>query len=204
MNNIVVSIGKNKSIENQQLFEDNYSFLEKVVNYEMNKLNEIEKVYDKKVSDREISSLINIEKRHPIWPLLSSILAVSMFTAMFLLQNMYWLIPTIVFASLSSFGFVRYFDENNSKMNVILRVYQNIEKEDYLSMNEMKTLQKLITKEEMLDLIRMYDDKISFKNAISALRHHFIPFKDYKAMQQYLHIENQNVQEFSYGNRYLD
>lgn len=191
----VISIGKNKSVENEELYSENYSLLDRAVNYEIKTLERIEKVYDNKSHDKEISKLIYKENINLVLPLSLAILCITLFTSMILMKNVYFIFPSIVIAGLSVFLFSRYFNENNSKLNVFFRVYKEIERNEYLSMTEIVSLQKLISKDNMLDIIRDHEMKIPMKTALSALRVHFLGFKEYKAIKQYKYIEQKDKDE---------
>lgn len=201
MDNKIVSISKNKVIENEEIYKENFSFLNKVVNYEMNTLTLIEEVYDGKTRDSEISDLIRKEKSHVIWPIFSTVLTMFLFTTMFFMKNLYFIFPTIIVAGLSLFLFARYFNENNSKINVILKVYQDILKKEHINQSEMISLQKLISQEEMLDIIREHEMRVPMRTVLSALRVHFLAFNDYKAMKNYNYLMNVDKENKKYGHR---
>lgn len=201
MDNKIVSISKNKLIENEELYQENFSFLNKVVNYEMNTLTLIEEVYDGKTRDSQISELISKEKNHVIWPILSTMLTIFLFTTMFFMKNLYFIFPTIIVAGLSLFLFARYFNENNSKINVILKVYQDILKKEHINQSEMISLQKLISQEEMLDIIREHEMRVPMRTVLSALRVHFLAFNDYKAIKNYNYLMNVDKENKKYGHR---
>lgn len=201
MDNKIVSISKNKLIENEELYKENFSFLNKVVNYEMNTLTLIEEVYDGKTRDSQISELISKEKNHVIWPIFSTMLTIFLFTTMFFMKNLYFIFPTIIVAGLSLFLFARYFNESNSKINVILKVYQDILKKEHINQSEMISLQKLISQEEMLDIIREHEMRVPMRTVLSALRVHFLAFNDYKAMKNYNYLMNVDKENKKYGHR---
>lgn len=201
MDNKIVSISKNKLIENEELYQENFSFLNKVVNYEMNTLTLIEEVYDGKTRDSQISELISKEKNHVIWPILSTMLTIFLFTTMFFMKNLYFIFPTIIVAGLSLFLFARYFNESNSKINVILKVYQDILKKEHINQSEMISLQKLISQEEMLDIIREHEMRVPMRTVLSALRVHFLAFNDYKAIKNYNYLMNVDKENKKYGHR---
>lgn len=191
MSNVV---SPDKEDYTDRLYRENFIFLDKVVGYEINTLTVMESIYESNsiADDNRIKEIIKSQKINIGWMLSTIILGFLFVFSAFIFKNYFILIGSLIFFVLAYFAGKFYFGEDNNRNHVLLRALRIYQDEDYLSMPELGSLQKLISEDDMLELIRLHDTKIPMSKVYDLLYPHFMGFKDYKARKTNEYIKENN------------
>lgn len=184
---------KEISSETKELYHKNYAFMLKMVDFEKDAIEVVERVYNGYVKDREIKKLISQEHISIKWSLFSTLFAILSIVYMVYKYpvegfSVPLILLSIFLVLLSSCFWNGYFKIENRKVLVICRVVNIIIEQTKLSTEDKGCLQELISEKEMIDLLWGKED-ISVRSALTALEEHIYPFKDYKAAQDLAYIK---------------
>lgn len=190
---------KEESSKMNELYHKNYAFMLKMINFEKDTLQVVERVYNGYLKDNEIKKLISQEHISIKWSLFSTLIAILSIVYMVYKYpvegfSVPLILSSIFLILLASCFWNGYSKFQNRKRFVICRVVNTIIDKTKLSTEEKGCLQELISEEEMIDLLWGKED-ISLRDALLALDSHIYPFKDYKAKQDLAYIKmmhNQN------------
>ena len=186
MNN-VVSI--NKPEEHSELFKNNYDFFEYIESYEKNLLSSLEQTYNTKTG-RVFHGMISKERCKVDTPIVLTVVASTSFMLSVAFQ-LWYLIPfAVVFPIPAIFSWKKYLRPENSKTMVLSRVLKKITSENNLPQEHLVSLKSVLKEEDVLELIKKYEKNIPIAEVIEHTRSYFHGFKEYKARQIYININN--------------
>ena len=190
---------KEKSSKMDELYHKNYAFMLRMVNFEKDSIEEIERVYNGYEKNRDIKKLISQEHVSIKWSLFSTLAALlSIFYTIYKYPvsgfNMGLVIFSIFLVLLSSCFWNGYFKIENRKGFVVYRVSNLLKEQTKLSTEDKGSLQELIPEKKMIDLL-WGKESISVDEALTALEEHIYPFKDYKAAQDLAYIRMMHNRE---------
>ncbi len=199
MENNVSLNKKEKSSKMDELYHKNYAFMLRMVNFEKDSIEKIERVYNGYEKNRDIKKLISQEHVSIKWSLFSTLFAIlSIVYIVYKYSVEGFSVPLILLSIflvlLSSCFWNGYFKIENRKGLVICRVVNIIIEQTKLSTEDKGCLQELISEKEMIDLLWGKED-ISVRAALTALEEHIYPFKDYKAAQDLAYIRMMHNRE---------
>lgn len=199
MENNVSLNKKEKSSKMDELYHKNYAFMLRMVNFEKDSIEEIERVYNGYEKNRDIKKLISQEHVSIKWSLFSTLAALlSIFYTIYKYPvsgfNMGLVIFSIFLVLLSSCFWNGYFKIENRKGFVVYRVSNLLKEQTKLSTEDKGSLQELIPEKKMIDLL-WGKESISVDEALTALEEHIYPFKDYKAAQDLAYIRMMHNRE---------
>lgn len=161
----------------------------KIINYKKDTLDKIEKVYKGYDDNKEIKELISKEHKSIILPMLISIALIVSYCISLEIKNIFSIILSVILAVSSFIFWHSYLKKENKKKYVINRVFDKIENTEILSIDELGLLQELIPEGEMVSLLWGNDREVYMKRVRVLLEPHTIPFKTYKAEQNYRYIQ---------------
>lgn len=184
---------KEISSETKELYRKNYAFMLKMVDFEKDALEVVERVYNGYVKDREIKKLISQEHVSIKWSLFSTLFAILSIVSMVYKYpvegfSVPLILLSIFLVLLASCFWNGYFKIENRKGLVICRVVNIIIDQTKLSTEDKGCLQELISEKKMIDLLWGKED-ISVRSALTELGEHIYPFRDYKASQDLAYIK---------------
>lgn len=184
---------KEISSETKELYRKNYAFMLKMVDFEKDTLEVVERVYNGYVKDREIKKLISQEHISIKWSLFSTLFAILSIVYMVYKYpvegfSVPLILLSIFLVLLASCFWNGYFKIENRKGLVICRVVNIIIDQTKLSTEDKGCLQELISEKKMIDLLWGKED-ISVRAALTELGEHIYPFRDYKASQDLAYIK---------------
>lgn len=184
---------KEISSETKELYRKNYAFMLKMVDFEKDALEVVERVYNGYVKDREIKKLISQEHISIKWSLFSTLFAILSIVSMVYKYpvegfSVPLILLSIFLVLLASCFWNGYFKIENRKGLVICRVVNIIIDQTKLSTEDKGCLQELISEKKMIDLLWGKED-ISVRSALTELGEHIYPFRDYKASQDLAYIK---------------
>ncbi|EPP7233935.1 hypothetical protein ACTOJ1_000851 [Shigella flexneri] len=184
---------KEISSETKELYRKNYAFMLKMVDFEKDTLEVVERVYNGYVKDREIKKLISQEHVSIKWSLFSTLFAILSIVYMVYKYpvegfSVPLILLSIFLVLLASCFWNGYSKIQNRKGLVICRVVNNIIDQTKLSTEDKGCLQELISEKKMIDLLWGKED-ISVRDALTELGEHIYPFRDYKAYQDLAYIK---------------
>lgn len=186
MNN-VVSI--NKPEEYSDLFKNNYDFFDYIENYERSLLSSLDQTYKTKTG-RVFHGMISKERNKMDVPVILTVIAAVSFMLSVVFQ-LWYLIPfAVVFPIAAIFSWKKYLRPENSKTMVLSRVLKKITSENNLPQEHLVSLKSVLKEEDMLELIKKYEKTIPISEVIEHTRPYFHGFKEYKARQIYININN--------------
>ena len=199
MENNVSLNKKEKSSKMDELYHKNYAFMLRMVNFEKDSIEKIERVYNGYEKNRDIKKLISQEHVSIKWSLFSTLAAlVSIFYTIYKYPvsgfNVGLIIFSIFLVLLSSCFWNGYFKLENRKDFVVHRVSNLLKEQTKLSTEDKGSLQELIPEKNMIDLL-WGKESISVGEALTALEEHIYPFKDYKAAQDLAYIRMMHNRE---------
>lgn len=184
---------KEKSKDMDELYHKNYAFMLKMVDFEKDALEVVERVYNGHVKDSEIKKLISQEHISIKWSLFSTLFAILSIVYMVYKYpvegfSVPLILLSIFLVLLASCFWNGYSKIQNRKGLVICRVVNILIEQTKLSTEDKGSLQELISEKKMIDLLWGKED-ISVRAALTALEEHIYPFKDYKAAQDLAYIK---------------
>lgn len=190
MNN-VVNIKRTEDCSD--LFKKNYDFFNYMENYERSIMSTLESVYDKNMGGRIFHEMISKERKSNSWIFYAvSCMALGILSFVFAIVNQkVWLAPLAIVAPIASVYLWRaYKSPENSKTMVLGRVFHKLLNQNILESDYLPALKSSISEEAMIELIKKYEKNIPISEVLEHTRAYFHDFREYKARQIYININN--------------